>query len=593
MRNRGKKQKEVEKAEKKVEAKAAKVDKKEESKKCLDAKKSSENTKKSDKSDNRKSWDKNKQGSTDVDEGIETDSHGIPHNMEKLDKIVEPPPLSEYKLDDKYIKKHLGELTMAEESGLMKLRRRIPQSHTGKVPDESVILRFLRARDCNVDKAFEMLKNSLHWRRQHHVDTILQSWNPPADLLEYYPGGWHHQDKDGRPIYIIRLGSMDIKGLMKSVGEDGFVKQVVCINEEATVKCKEATLKFGRPITNWTCICDLEGLSMRHLWRPGVRALLNIIEVVEANYPETIARLLIVRAPKVFGVVWTLLYPFIDENTRKKFLIYTGDDYQGPGGLADFVVPDYLPEFLGGKCPCDIQPGKPVPKTFYKYSHFGDGGDSSWLGSDMYHSAYVMKGSPHDVMLTVTEAEAVITWDFDVIDGDCVFNVLRHKRPRELSDYDGNATSCLGDSSLSKQTIRVGVDATVVEKPINCNRGESIQGSHICQQPGIYILQWKFANSASKIGTSLRIQPKTKVMFYHEILPSKDFKGSISSISSSTSGFSQLSMASSMRSSQSMTPSATSSGIHADMSVPREAPSSSSSLATSSVSTSAQPPATR
>ena len=27
-------------------------------------------------------------------------------------------------------------------------------------------------------------------------------------------------------MYIIRLGTMDIKGLMKSVGEDGFVKQV-------------------------------------------------------------------------------------------------------------------------------------------------------------------------------------------------------------------------------------------------------------------------------------------------------------------------------------------------------------------------------
>ena len=60
----------------------------------------------------------------------------------------------------------------------------------------------------------------------------------------------------------------------------------------------------------------------------GVRAMLNIIEVVEANYPETIGRLLLVRAPRVFGVVWTLLSPFIDENSRKKFLIYSGNDYQ-------------------------------------------------------------------------------------------------------------------------------------------------------------------------------------------------------------------------------------------------------------------------
>jgi hypothetical protein len=99
-----------------------------------------------------------------------------------------------------------------------------------------------------------------------------------------------------------------------------------------------------------TCIVDLEGLSMRHLWRPGIRALLSIIEVVEANYPETMGCLLIVRAPRVFPVLWTLVSPFIDENTRKKFMIYGGNDYQAAGGLVEFVEDKYIPDFLGGDC---------------------------------------------------------------------------------------------------------------------------------------------------------------------------------------------------------------------------------------------------
>lgn len=52
---------------------------------------------------------------------------------------------------------------------------------------------------------------------------------------------------------------------------------------------------------------DLEGLNMRHLWRPGIKALLRIIEVVGANYPETLGCLLILRAPRVFPVLWTLV----------------------------------------------------------------------------------------------------------------------------------------------------------------------------------------------------------------------------------------------------------------------------------------------
>jgi|SRR6218665_552812 len=101
---------------------------------------------------------------------------------------------------------------------------------------------------------------------------------------------------------------------------------------------------------NYTCIIDLEGLSMRHLWRPGIKGLLRIIEVVEANYPETMGFLLIVRAPRVFPVLWTLVSPFIDERTRDKFLIYGGKDYQGPGGLVEYVNKDFIPDFLDGDC---------------------------------------------------------------------------------------------------------------------------------------------------------------------------------------------------------------------------------------------------
>lgn len=73
----------------------------------------------------------------------------------------------------------------------------------------------------------------------------------------------------------------------------------------------EATRVLGKPISTWTLLVDLEGLNMRHLWRPGIKALLRIIEIVEANYPETMGRVLIIRAPRVFPILWTLISTFI------------------------------------------------------------------------------------------------------------------------------------------------------------------------------------------------------------------------------------------------------------------------------------------
>lgn len=71
----------------------------------------------------------------------------------------------------------------------------------------------------------------------------------------------------------------------------------------------------------------------------------------QANYPETMGLALVVRAPRVFPVMWTLVAPLIDEHTRSKFMIYGGNDYTGDGGLKDFIAPKYIPDFLnGGTC---------------------------------------------------------------------------------------------------------------------------------------------------------------------------------------------------------------------------------------------------
>lgn len=63
-----------------------------------------------------------------------------------------------------------------------------------QIPKDQHILRFLRARDFHLDKAREMLCQSLSWRKQHQVDLLLQTWRPPALLEEFYAGGWHYQD---------------------------------------------------------------------------------------------------------------------------------------------------------------------------------------------------------------------------------------------------------------------------------------------------------------------------------------------------------------------------------------------------------------
>jgi len=119
------------------------------------------------------------------------------------------------KLEQDYIQMYLGELTPMQESRLVQLKNRVSELLKGKVPSDPIFLRFLRARDFNVEKAREMLSQSLMWRKKHGVDKILSDYQMPPSVKAYFPGGWHHSDKEGRPLFILRLGQMDVKGIIK------------------------------------------------------------------------------------------------------------------------------------------------------------------------------------------------------------------------------------------------------------------------------------------------------------------------------------------------------------------------------------------
>ncbi|KAJ8283851.1 hypothetical protein COCON_G00027010 [Conger conger] len=463
------------------------------------------------------------------------------------------------KLDADYIHRYLGDLTPLQESCLIRLRQWLQETHKGKIPKDEHILRFLRARDFNMDKAREILCQSLTWRKQHQVDYLLETWNSPQVLNDYYTGGWHHHDKDGRPLYILRLGQMDTKGLVRALGEESLLRHVLSINEEGLRRCEENTKVFGRPISCWTCLVDLEGLNMRHLWRPGVKALLRIIEVVEANYPETLGRLLILRAPRVFPVLWTLVSPFIDENTRKKFLIYAGNDYQGPGGLVDYIDKEVIPDFLGGDCMCEVPEGGLVPKSLYRTAEELENEDIRLWTETIYQSASVFKGAPHELLIEIIDASSVITWDFDVCKGDIIFNIFHSKRapqPPKKDTLGAHGITSPGGNNvqLIDKSWMLGQDYSMVESPLICKEGESVQGSHVTRWPGFYILQWRFHSMPACATTNLpRVDDvlatlqvsshKCKVMYYTEVLGSEDFRGSMTSLESSHSGFSQLSAA--------------------------------------------------
>uniref|UniRef100_A0A336LKE0 CSON007951 protein n=1 Tax=Culicoides sonorensis TaxID=179676 RepID=A0A336LKE0_CULSO len=425
-------------------------------------------------------------------------------------------------LDADYILKYLGQLSPLQESRLVQLRQRLEEeSELNKIPDYPTLLRFLRARDFSIDKSAAMLLDSLKWREQHRVDHLLDEYRMPSVLTKHFPGGWHEFDKDGRPLYILRLGHMDVKGLLKSIGEDGLLKLTLHICEEGLRKMQEQTNRQEKPIWSWCLLVDLEGLSMRHLWRPGVKALLRIIEVVEQNYPETMGRVLIVRAPRVFPILWTIVSAFIHENTRQKFLFFGGPDcLHIEDGLELYMPVDKIPDFLGGPCTTLIHEGGLVPKSLYRNESVDehDGGHHDHNG--LYQTQNLTPGQLFELMIKNSDPKSVITWDFDCTKADVLFTI--YHTDKELPNDLGDSYSSIFDLSGFEE----GVNYTKVEQTITCHPKESCQGSHEMMSHGTYILQWQLP-PGSTTGAQL--------MYFYEILSSANYKGSMTSLQSAMS----------------------------------------------------------
>jgi hypothetical protein len=83
--------------------------------------------------------------------------------------------------------------------------------------DRHFYARFLKTHRFDVDKAVQMLRNYLDWRRKHNIDTILVSgrltlkdfeFNQFEKIKELFPHGFHNTDKQGRPILILQVGQI-------------------------------------------------------------------------------------------------------------------------------------------------------------------------------------------------------------------------------------------------------------------------------------------------------------------------------------------------------------------------------------------------
>ncbi|CAH9102572.1 unnamed protein product [Cuscuta epithymum] len=222
----------------------------------------------------------------------------------------------------------------------------------GKEPGDHTLLRFLRMRNYDMVKAKEMFLNYLHWWDEFGVDEVCKDFkfDEYKEVKRYYPHGFHGVDKYGRPIYIERIGMVDIHQLFQATTIDRFVKYHVSEQEKTlNLRYPACSLAANKFIASTTSILDVKDVGMSHFSKQAKEMFKKIQKIDSSYYPETLHRLFIINAGPGFKLLWAAIKRFIENRTLVKIKVL-GKDYLSD--LLEDIDPSNLPKFFGGNCTC-------------------------------------------------------------------------------------------------------------------------------------------------------------------------------------------------------------------------------------------------
>lgn len=219
---------------------------------------------------------------------------------------------------------------------------------------DNFLLRYIRARKCKYEDAMAMLTKTLNWR---HNECPVESWLAEGDAPSYVheknkgfvknftvsKAFIRGQDKNKNPLFMFQS--------RKHFASDTLPAETERFALLIIEWCRLYLRDVNESVDTCSLLFDLSGFSLKNADNAPVKFLMAMFQ---SHYPESLGIVVVHNAPWIFSTVWNVIKNWLDPVVASKIHFTKGYDE-----LCEFIEPEHIPEYLGGKDTVELVYSKP------------------------------------------------------------------------------------------------------------------------------------------------------------------------------------------------------------------------------------------
>ncbi|RWS23615.1 hypothetical protein B4U80_13341 [Leptotrombidium deliense] len=218
------------------------------------------------------------------------------------------------------------------EGKVSELRQLIKSKIADQIAFEDLfLLKFLRARNCNVDEACQLLTSYLSFFDKH-----AECFNVEISRKVIEDGFFiacPQRTSKGESITFCDFDQWDLR----KVSLADCMTSIISGYELLAMDTQ--TQENGN-----IHVFDMAGLTWKHVSKFGISEVKMFVNILFFSFPIKQNKLIVVRENSFANILFKLAQPFLEKQMREKIL-FIGTDV---GKLHDYISPDILPAKFGG-----------------------------------------------------------------------------------------------------------------------------------------------------------------------------------------------------------------------------------------------------